>query len=440
MARTALYYWLAVSLVASLAWAQDRPTKVRTDKARVEADGFWIYNDLPRGIAEAKQSGKPLLVVFRCIPCEACAQLDEQVVDRDPVVQDLLGQFVCVRIVHANGMDLSLFQYDYDQSWAAFFLNADMTIYGRYGTRSHQTESDDDVSLEGFAKALAAAIELHRAYPNNKASLVGKRGPESETRVPEEFPSLRGKYKSKLDYEGQVVQSCIHCHQVGEALRQVHRSSGKPIPDRILFPYPNPKALGLVMDPKELATLKDVLAGSPAARDGFHSGDQIITLAGQPILSIADLQWVLHNAGEAGSLTAEIVRDGRKMPMQLTLEKGWRRRDHISWRATSWELRRMTTGGLVLEDLSASERRAGGLTDAELALRVKYVGQYGAHAAGKEAGFKQGDIIVSVDGSNGRMTESVLMAQLVNTKRVGERVPITVLREGERLEMSLPMQ
>ena len=126
--------------------------------------------------------------------------------------------------------------------------------------------------------------------------------------------------------------------------------------------------------------------------------------------------------------------------MQLTLEKGWRRRDNISWRATSWELRRMTTGGLVLEDLSASERRAGGLTDAELALRVKYVGQYGAHAAGKEAGFKQGDIIVSVDGSNGRMTESVLMAQLVNTKRVGERVPITVLREGERLEMSLPMQ
>ena len=72
---------------------------------------------------------------------------------RDPVVRDLLDKFVCVRVVHANGMDLSLFQYDYDQSWSAFFLNADRTIYGRYGTRSHETESGDDVSLEGFAKA-----------------------------------------------------------------------------------------------------------------------------------------------------------------------------------------------------------------------------------------------------------------------------------------------
>ena len=64
---------------------------------------------------------------------------------------------------------------------------------------------------------LEAALELHKKYPANKASLAGKRGPAPRFNVPEEYPSLRGKYKSTLDYEGQVVQSCIHCHQVRDA-------------------------------------------------------------------------------------------------------------------------------------------------------------------------------------------------------------------------------
>ncbi len=438
--RPSLSYLFAVFLIASSAWAQDRPTKVRNDKARVEADGFWIYNDLPRGVAEAEKSRKPMLVVFRCIPCEACAQLDERVVERDPKIQELLTQFVCVRIVQANAMDLSLFQFDYDQSWAAFFLNADMTIYGRYGTRSHQTESDRDVSLEGFAKSLAAALDLHREYPKNKEHLSTKRGPAADVKVPEEFPNLRGKYKSKLDYEGQVVQSCIHCHQVGESLRLAHRAAGKPIPDRVLFPYPNPKAIGLVMDPKEKATVASVSGDSPAARSGFRAGDEILALNLQPIVSIADVQWVLHNAGESEAFVATVGRSGKTILFKLALEKGWRQRDDISWRATSWDLRRMTTGGLLLEELPDADRGKAGLAESALALRVKHVGEYGAHATAKQAGFKKDDIVISVDDRADRITESSLMAFLVNEKKSGDRVRVTVLRGGEKINLVLPMQ
>jgi serine protease Do len=53
--------------------AQDRETKVRNDRKNVEGDGYWIYNDLPKGFSEAKKSGKPLLLIIRCVPCEACA-------------------------------------------------------------------------------------------------------------------------------------------------------------------------------------------------------------------------------------------------------------------------------------------------------------------------------------------------------------------------------
>src|SRR6185436_20485538 len=177
----------------------------------VEAAGKWIYDDLPRGIDEAKTSGKPLLVVFRCIPCEACAKLDEDVVTRDPIVAALLDKFVCVRVPHANGMDLSLFQFDYDQSWTAFLMNADLTIYGRYGTRSSRKDSADDVSLEGFAKTLEGALAMHADHPKDKEWLDRtKRGESSDVRTPENFPSLRDKYKPTLDWEGKVAPSCIH--------------------------------------------------------------------------------------------------------------------------------------------------------------------------------------------------------------------------------------
>ena len=54
--------------VASLAAAEDRKERVLNDRKDVETSGNWIYNDLPKGFAEAARTGKPLLVVIRCIP------------------------------------------------------------------------------------------------------------------------------------------------------------------------------------------------------------------------------------------------------------------------------------------------------------------------------------------------------------------------------------
>ena len=431
---------LSLLLPLAVCDAQERELKVRGDKKRVEGDGYWIYNDLPRGIERAKETKKPLLVVFRCVPCEACAQLDEDVVERDPRVRELLDKFVCVRIVHANGMDLSQFQFDYDQSWSAFLLNADMTIYGRYGTRSHETESKNDVSLEGFSKALAGALELHAQFPKHKAALLAKRGPDSDVKVPEQFPSFKGKYSAKLDYEGKVVQSCIHCHQVGEALRLVARSSKQPIDDKVLYPYPNPKVLGLMLDPKEKAKVQQVTTGSSSEEDGFIAGDEIVTLAGQPILSIADVQWVLHHAGDAAKLNAEVSRGGQTKPMTLALSKGWRQRGDISWRATSWDMRRMTLGGMRLETLPDDQRREMKLPANELALRAKWVGQYNDHAVAKRAGFLKDDIILSIDGDRTPTTESELMTRFLQSKHPGDKITMTVLRGEQKLEFGFSQQ
>src|SRR5438045_621931 len=149
--------WVSLSLVCCAVVAQTREEKVRGDKAKVEADGFWIYNDLARGYSEAKKTGQPLLVALRCIPCEQCVKLDEDLVEKDERIKPLLEKFVRVRLISANGLDLSLFQFDTDQSFAVFMLNADGTIYGRFGTRSDQTHWANDVSITGLAKALEGA-------------------------------------------------------------------------------------------------------------------------------------------------------------------------------------------------------------------------------------------------------------------------------------------
>src|SRR4051812_15460806 len=188
-----------VVTVASFALAADaagqaptREQKVRGDKAKVEAEGFWIYNDLPRAVAEAKTTGRPLVVVLRCIPCEQCVKLDDDLVDKDERLRGLLEQFVRVRLISANGLDLSTFQFDTDQSFAVFLMNADGTIYGRFGTRSDQRHWTDDVSIEGLGKALEGALALHQAYPANKAQFAGKIGPTPDFPAPENYPKLAG--------------------------------------------------------------------------------------------------------------------------------------------------------------------------------------------------------------------------------------------------------
>ena len=88
---------------------------MRNDRATLEYDARWIYNDVERGFAEAKRTGKPLLAVLRCVPCLSCAGIDASVLEAKSLAP-LLDQFVCVRIINANALDLSLFQFDYDLS------------------------------------------------------------------------------------------------------------------------------------------------------------------------------------------------------------------------------------------------------------------------------------------------------------------------------------
>lgn len=432
---------LSVLLTAQSVSAQSREEKVRNDRKKVEAEGFWIYGDLAKGFEQAKQTGKPLLVLLRCIPCEECVKLDDEIIDQHPRVRPLLDKFVCVRLVSTNGLDLSLFQYDTDQSFAAFMLNADRTIYGRFGTRSDRTEWAGDVSVEGFGRALEGALDLHRRFKDVKASLAAKTGPTPDFKAPEKYPQLEGKYGSTLDYSGNVLRSCIHCHQIGDAQREYYLKQKGGLPENILFQYPHPKAVGLILDPEQRAVVKAVTENTAASLAGFKAGDIIESLAGQPLLSIADVQWVLHHSsGEGVSLPAVVRRGSAVQTLTLKLEAGWRRKDDIAWRASSWQLRRTATGGFFAKVLPDEDRAKLNLKPDVMALRVQHVGQYAPHDIAKRAGFLKDDVIVSFDGRTDLLRETDLLAWSLDKHKSGDKIDVQILRNGERktLTLSIP--
>ncbi len=417
---------------------KDREGAVRQDKATMENDARWLYNDADAGFAAAQKSGKPLLVVLRCVPCLSCMGLDAQVIE-DAALAPLLDQFVCLRVINANALDLTRFQFDYDLSLTAMIFHADGTVLGRFGSWQHQ-KNKDDRATEGFRAALQAALALHKSYPAIKASLAGKQGSATRFKTPVEIPSLSGRYSKDLDWQGKVVQSCVHCHMIGDALRTVAREAKKPMPDELIWPFPAPETIGLTLSPEHAARVTAVAAGSPADRAGFKPGDNITSFEGQILISSADLSWVLHRAPAEGSLEASVKRGSGAAKLNLTLPAGWRSQSDISRRVGTWDMRGMATGGLVFEDVPDAERGPLGVEKDKLALRVKHVGQYNKHAAAKNAGWQKDDVLVEIDSLTNRMSEGALIGHLLQKHQAGEKLKATVLRGGKRVNLTLPMQ
>lgn len=355
--------------------------------------------------------------------------MDEQLARQDSPLAASLDRFVCVRLVQGYGLDLNLFQFDYELTFAAFLLNADGAIYARYGSRfSH--EGEEAISLPGFGAALDAACELHRGYPQNRALLAGKRGPKRTPDRPEALPHLPG---AKAKADGSRGR-CIHCHQVNEAALYELRAHGGVASDRMLWPYPNPKALGLTFDPKSAATLVDVEANSAGAEAHLKPGDRIVEANGQAICSLADFQWVLENAVEPSQVALEVVdRSGAKAKRSLPLTNGWRRRDDFTWRTLSWPMR-LRLAGFRTKASSADVRERLNVGPRDMAFEVAELPPgwlKERNAAPLQAGLKKGDILVGVDGKRDLLREADLLAYLMQQKRPGDEVEYSVRRGAE---------
>jgi membrane-associated protease RseP (regulator of RpoE activity) len=283
---------------------------------------------------------------------------------------------------------------------------------------------------------MEGALELHALGAAAKKALAGKTGKAPPWRTPEAMPALNGR-KNVARADGSRGR-CVHCHQVGDGEAWSLRMTRGEVLDRHLWAWPMPDQVGLGLDPDERATVRSVARGSAAEKAGFRPGDRIVALAGQPILSIADVQWVLHSAEATARIAAEVARGASAERIELVLPTGWRRAGDWTWRVLAWSVRHRLLGTEPLRPADPEERAALGLADGRMAIKV--TGFPPAWVKEKAAtALRPGDVIVEVDGRADLGTESRLLAYLFQEVPPGAKATLTVLRGGRRERVTVEM-
>ena len=103
-------------------------------------------------------------------------------------------------------------------------------------------------------------------------------------------------------------------------------------------------------------------------------------------------------------------------------------------------MRRMATGGLILEPISDAKKRELGIAADNMALAATHVGQYGNHARAKRAGIRKGDILVSIDGRDDLLTENAVLEYALQSKSAGDRVQIEFVRGSQTHKTHINLQ
>lgn len=400
----------------------------------------WIYHDLDAARDEARRSGKPIVVVFRCVPCGSAPGLDGALCTAGGAaasdfeaeiraaggdLNTLLEQFVAVRMVKMNGVNRHVFQFDRDVPYVAMFLNADGVVYGRYGTRaSNERKNLPHLNLSSFQQSLRRALELHRHYPENKQQFPAQNRADTAPPMAEDMETFEP-FPEKYNPTG--VKNCIHCHTVGEAEKR-QTIAGGTLTLRDLWPFPRPENIGLKIDDDDGLKIKSVGSDSPAADAGVQSGDVLLRIMDRPLTSAADIQWALHEAPDEGMLPVVLRRGERTLESKIALLPHWRK-NATYWRASLQPLR----PNLILRPDHYRVKK--GAKPGEMGLAIYY--PRGPAAA---AGLRNGDLLVAVDGKTDLLMEADFLHYIHVVRAEAKSVECTVIRKGTHLTVTLPIR
>jgi len=332
-----------------------------------------------------------------------------------------------------KGVNLSQFQFDYDLNWAAMFINADGTVYGRYGTQSADGP-DAYNSVESLEKTMKRVLTVHANYSVYKKFLVDKRGKPKPYKTALEMAGLEQKEKYEQLTERK---NCIHCHNIHDAENNYLELTGK-WSNEILWRYPLPDNIGLKIDPKDGLRISEVISGSPAAKAGLQAGQSITYINNQIILSIADIQWVLHNLSNTGTIV-NIRISGSSRNYVLAVRAGWKRTD-VSWRGSMWNVRPRLR--VWMPEATTQELKKLNLPAGRKALKVKWINTNSPEGRkARDAGLRTGDFVIAVDGKPmGNMTPREFNSHVKLNYKPSQTLPITLWRNGKRIEFNWPLK
>ncbi|MBI3099248.1 MAG: PDZ domain-containing protein [Planctomycetes bacterium] len=330
--------------------------------------------------------------------------------------------YVCVRVLDMKGVDLDLYRFDYDLTFAAVLMNPDGTIYHHYGGRD-TGDPAGMLAMRSFAQLLKDGMETHAEYMKNP-----KPPAASSKRPIESLAPMARRMKA-------AKQECIHCHTVNDVEREVAQADGSWTADRI-WKWPSPAQIGMSLDPEDQVRVTEVVPGSPLDRAGVKKEDRLIRLGGRSVRSFSDVQRVLEETpNHAGSLLIEFEHMTRAEKAMIPIEEGWKTGTPLtlSWRPSMWGLR--PNPGFGGPMLTGEEKAKLGLPRSDFAIRIQYLITWGDHPEdgrnALKAGFKKDDVVLSVAGKKDFQTTQHFQAWFRLTQKPGTDAEFEVLREGK---------
>ena len=327
-----------------------------------------------------------------------------------------LSQYVCLRIVRMDDVNVGLFERDWNNTIYFFMLNADEQIYMRYGGRD-SASPDTYLNLESLERALQQGLDLHRRYQSGELKPTALPPPL----YPRQIPLL----VKRTFANGQ----CVECHLIGDYQNLQREQDGALDKVTYLYRSPDIKTIGIFLDVPKGLVVREAREAVKAA--GMQAGDRITALNGTPVWTFGDLQYRYDKVDrKAERIELAVDRNGERVLLNVALPPRWWLTD-LRFRQSSVEPRS------YFEDvpLTQDEKRQQGLKPDGFASRVKYVAEFAKMMKTHE--LRVGDIVCGVDGveSDAIANTADLYIKLHTT--AGDAVTLDVLRDSKRIKMPL---
>jgi hypothetical protein len=354
-------------------------------------------------------------------------EFDTQVVCRDPKFAKLSEDFVLIRMSHMRGVDIALFDFDYNENWMGMFLDADGRVYARYGSVDPDTRVSHN-NADGLTHTMEAVLEIHKKEMAKERPAYK---PPAAFR-PEDIPAMPVYAKN----------SCIECHMVQTARNAQVQKDNKFARDSFWM-YPPPANVGIKLDHKQGNVIDEITADSFAAAAGLKAGDVVLQANDQRVLSDADFRYVLNKLEAKSVLSIEAERDGKAMKFELKLDGDWRRVSPVRQRAFQNYIRTKNDfPQWIFHPLKTDEKKKLEITEDGLAIRLaasKNPNLKGGTLKGafEDAGFKDEDVIIAFDGDRKDHYPRMPQYYLYIEHKSGDKVEVLFLRDGKEQKTTL---
>jgi len=379
----------------------------------------------------AKESGRPLFVTFRCLPCKQCAEFDKSVLEGGPELDPLLKQFVTVRITNAEHIDRRIFPYegyqDLDLSWWGYFLSSEGELYGIFGGRD-DVSVKTRISVKALQNTLRRVLNHHYDPKRKQWNVDGPKPDLSRKYVPNfKLPGFKSWAAKRTGKSG-----CMHCHHVAEVLRQPAIDDGSFDKKRDLQMWPLPENVGITLDRDHGLLVRKVEPGSPAAKAGIKPGDVLGAADNTRLYGQADFRGVLHRGPKGdGEITVYWRRGDEVRNGVLKVKDGWRKTS-LDWRmSVSQGNIGAGPGGFFPLKTGAAQRKRLGLKPGRMAVKP-FMGRGRETRIVYQAGLRRNHVITAVNGKSPDLVGRAFLVWFRLRFNPGDKVTLTVFEPNRR--------